>query len=106
VDDEPQVTTGVLLAYTGRMADSREYNMLILVAIAFRWSLRPLDDSRWELRSPGGKAFITGTDASGMPEIDEDLKTAIKESAGDKTGNYPTKSIAKSVGVVTAPRRH
>ena len=56
---------------------SSELNMLILVAIAFRWSLRPLDDTRWELKSPRGQVWVTGTDASGIPYISEDLKKAI-----------------------------
>ncbi|MBA3847682.1 MAG: hypothetical protein H0X45_13705 [Planctomycetes bacterium] len=78
------------------MSDSREINMLVLVALAFRWSLRPLDDIRWEVRSPKGQVFHTGTDASGLPVIDDTLKAAIKASSGDRTGQYPTRSVKKS----------
>ena len=73
------------------MGDSREYNLLILVAVAFRWSLRPLDEERWELRSPRGEVFVVDTDASGMPSVDDALKAKIKESAGETTGNYTTR---------------
>ena len=83
---------------------SSELNMLILVAIAFRWSLRPLDDVRWELKSPRGQVWITGTDGSGIPIIGDDLKRAIKESAGEKTGNYPTKSHPRPPAPVTRPK--
>ncbi len=78
------------------MSDSREINMLVLVALAFRWSLRPLNDIRWELRSPKGEVFQTGTDASGLPVIDDRLKAAIKASAGERTGQYPTRSVKKT----------
>ena len=70
--------------------------MLVVVALAFRWSIRPLDDIRWELRSPKGQVFHTGTDASGLPVIDDAVKAAIKASSGDRTGQYPTRSVTKS----------
>jgi hypothetical protein len=71
------------------MSDTATFNLVILVAIAFRWSLNPLGRERWILESPTGKTFVVGCTNDGMPEITEELREAIAASSGEKTGVHP-----------------
>jgi hypothetical protein len=68
------------------MSETATFNLVILVAIAFRWSLNPIGADKWMLESPSGQTYIVGSTPDGMPEITEDLRQAIASSGEEKTG--------------------